>query len=52
MFGEEPSLQVAEDLRRFKSLMETGLIMKVEGQPSGRISEIAEEKAKAMTAKA
>ncbi len=34
--GEEPSIQVAEDLRRFKSLMETGLIMKIEGQPSGR----------------
>lgn len=34
--GEEPSIQVAEDLRRFKSLMETGLIMKTDGQPSGR----------------
>lgn len=34
--GEEPSVQIAEDIRRFKSLMETGLIMKVEGQPSGR----------------
>ena len=33
--GEEPSIQIAEDLRRFKSLMETGLIMKTEGQPSG-----------------
>lgn len=36
LFGEEPNRQVAEDLRRFKSLMETGLIMKTEGQPSGR----------------
>ena len=45
--GEEPSIQIAEDLRRFKSLMETGLIMKVEGQPSGR-----ELLPKAMTAKA
>jgi uncharacterized membrane protein len=36
LFGEEPSQQVAEDLRRFKRLMETGLIMKIEGQPSGR----------------
>ncbi len=52
LFGEEPSIQVAEDLRRFKSLMETGLIMKVEGQPSGRIAEVAEEKSKALTAKA
>ena len=33
---EEPDTQIAEDLRRFKSLMETGLIMHVEGQPSGR----------------
>ena len=52
LFGEEPSQQVAEDLRRFKSLMETGLIMKVEGQPSARIAEIAAEKAKAMKASA
>lgn len=36
LFGEEPEQQVSEDLRRFKSLMETGLIMKVEGQTSGR----------------
>jgi uncharacterized membrane protein len=36
LLGEEPSRQIAEDLRRFKSLMETGLIMKTEGQPSGR----------------
>jgi uncharacterized membrane protein len=34
--GEEPSLQVADDLRRFKMLMETGEIITVEGQPSGR----------------
>jgi uncharacterized membrane protein len=45
--GEEPSIQVAEDLRRFKSLMETGLIMKTEGQTSGR-----EPLPKSMTAKA
>ena len=37
--GEEPSLQVANDLRRFKSLMETGQIMSTEGQPSGRSEE-------------
>jgi uncharacterized membrane protein len=34
--GEEPSIQVKQDLRRFKSLMETGLIIKTDGQPSGR----------------
>lgn len=36
IFGEEPGQQVEEDLRRFKSLMESGLIMKIDGQPSGR----------------
>jgi uncharacterized membrane protein len=36
LFGEEPNQQVAEDLRRFRSLMEAGSIMTVEGQPSGR----------------
>jgi uncharacterized membrane protein len=36
LFGEEPDQQVAEDLRRFRSLMETGTIMTVDGQPSGR----------------
>lgn len=41
IFGEEPNQQVAEDLRRFKSLMEAGLIMKVEGQPSGRVATAA-----------
>lgn len=36
LFGEEPSQQVAEDLRRFKQLMESGEIITVEGQSSGR----------------
>jgi len=36
--SEEPDNQISEDLRRFKSLMETGLIMHIEGQPSGRES--------------
>ncbi|HEY0429354.1 MAG TPA: SRPBCC family protein [Pyrinomonadaceae bacterium] len=36
IFGEEPSQQVEDDLRRFKRLMEAGLIMKTEGQPSAR----------------
>lgn len=47
LFGEEPSTQVAEDLRRFKSLMETGQITTVEGQTSGRA-----EMPKARTARA
>lgn len=35
VFGEEPRLQVHEDLRRFKQLLETGEIPTTEGQPSG-----------------
>lgn len=45
LFGEEPNQQVAEDLRRFKSLMEAGMIMNVEGQPSGREPQAKEAKA-------
>lgn len=36
MLGEEPSLQLKEDLRRFKQILETGEIPTTEGQPSGR----------------
>lgn len=36
VFGEEPSLQVRDDLRHLKQIMETGEIASVEGQPSGR----------------
>ncbi|GAB4460138.1 MAG: SRPBCC family protein [Armatimonadaceae bacterium] len=35
LFGEEPHLQVKDDLRRFKSLMEAGVIPTVKGQPRG-----------------
>ena len=35
-FGEEPNMQVKDDLRRFKALLETGEIPTTEGQPSGR----------------
>lgn len=53
LFGEEPSLQIWEDLRRFKALMEAGSIITIKGQPSGRISEIADENAqKSLTANA
>ena len=36
LFGEEPNVQVMDDLRRFKRLMEAGEIPTVEGQTSGR----------------
>ena len=35
LFGEEPQIQIAEDLRRFKNLMETGETPTVENQPVG-----------------
>jgi uncharacterized membrane protein len=38
LFGEEPGQQLADDLRRFKALMETGEIPTVEGQPSVWVS--------------
>lgn len=36
LFGEEPSQQIAEDLRRFQQVMEAGDIPTTEGQTSGR----------------
>ncbi|MDB6121152.1 MAG: cyclase/dehydrase [Pedosphaera sp.] len=35
LYGEEPELQVEDDLNRFKALMETGEIPTTEGQPVG-----------------
>jgi uncharacterized membrane protein len=40
LLGEEPTLQIREDLRRFKALLEAGEIPTTEGQPSGRASEM------------
>lgn len=42
LFGEEPSQQIEEDLRRFKQLAEAGEIPSTQGQPSGRASMPAE----------
>ena len=36
LFGEEPSQQIEDDLRRFKQLMEAGEIPTTEGQPAAR----------------
>lgn len=44
---EEPNTQVAEDLRRFKRLIETGEIITVEGQSSGREKETQPKAARA-----
>lgn len=38
LFGEEPGVQVKEDLRRLKQLLETGEVASTLGQPSGRRS--------------
>ncbi len=38
LFGEEPSQQVADDLRRFRQLIETGEIPTTIGQPAGQRS--------------
>jgi uncharacterized membrane protein len=35
LFGEEPEIQIREDVRRFKRLMEVGEIPSIEGQPRG-----------------
>jgi uncharacterized membrane protein len=50
MFGEEPNGQVREDLRRFKQLMESGTIMTVDGQTSGRLKDQVKAKTKGATA--
>jgi uncharacterized membrane protein len=41
LFGEEPGLQIHDDLRRFKALLETGEIPTTEGQTSGRAARMS-----------
>lgn len=36
LFGEEPGVQISDDLRRFKQLMEAGEVPTTEGQPRGQ----------------
>jgi uncharacterized membrane protein len=38
LLGEEPTMQVKDDLRRFKQIMETGEIVRSEGTPEGPFS--------------
>jgi uncharacterized membrane protein len=38
LLGEEPTLQVKDDLRRFKQIIETGEIVRSEGSPEGPFS--------------
>lgn len=37
LFGEEPHGQIADDLRRLRSILETGEVPTIEGQPSDRV---------------
>jgi uncharacterized membrane protein len=38
LFGEEPNLQVRDDLRRFKQVIETGEVVRSEGTPEGTLA--------------
>jgi uncharacterized membrane protein len=44
LFGKEPNIQVAQDLARFKALMETGEIPTTKGQPVGEAQIAKQEK--------
>jgi uncharacterized membrane protein len=38
LFGEEPALQIKDDLRRFKQIVETGEIARSDGAPEGQLN--------------
>jgi uncharacterized membrane protein len=38
LFGEEPAMQVKDDLRRFKQILETGEVVRSDGSPEGQLS--------------
>lgn len=44
LFREEPDQQINEDLRRLKQILETGAVITVEGQTSGRVKEVKKER--------
>jgi uncharacterized membrane protein len=37
LFGEEPAVQLKDDLRRFKQIVETGEIVRSDGSPEGQL---------------
>ena len=43
LFGEEPAIQINQDLRHFKQIMETGEVATVEGQTSGRSQKVSQK---------
>ena len=38
LLGKVPEVEMGKDLRRFKQLIETGEVVRTEGQPAGRAS--------------
>ena len=38
LFGEEPAMQISDDLRRFKQIVETGEIARSDGAPEGQLN--------------
>jgi uncharacterized membrane protein len=44
LFGEEPNVQIREDLRRFKQVIETGERATTIGQTSGRLPEVVKQR--------
>jgi uncharacterized membrane protein len=38
LFGEEPKIQARDDLRRFKQVIETGLVVRSDGSPDGPLA--------------
>ncbi len=37
LFGEEPTIQIKDDLRRFKQIVETGEVVRSDGSPEGQL---------------
>jgi uncharacterized membrane protein len=44
LLGEEPDIQVREDLRHFKQILESGEMPTTKGQPSGRAEEVEKQR--------
>jgi uncharacterized membrane protein len=44
LYGEEPNVQIREDLRRFKQVIETGETATTIGQTSGRLPEVVKQR--------
>jgi uncharacterized membrane protein len=38
LFGEEPAMQLKDDLRRFKQIAETGEVARSDGSPEGQVN--------------